>query len=992
MPDDDSTPTEPSNYPHDSTSQSVPVPSLQDLAKSDPEPSGLAQPGLASVSQELTEAQTVIRKPAGAAAALISGSKQTPVSVAKVLLGQRLNHFRIDELIGGGGMGAVFRAHDEQLDRTVAIKVIPFVGDDPDLQRRFRNESQSAAKLDHQHIAKVFDTGRHGQWHYIVFEYVEGTNIRDWIQSKGVLTIDDAVLYTCRIADALGHAAQRGITHRDIKPSNILIAGEKQIKLVDMGLARSENLDLSEDMTASGVTLGTFDYISPEQAHDPRQADLRSDIYSLGCTLYFMLTGAPPYPGGTMLQKLLNHGNQPAPDPRTLRSDVSENLVAVINKMLAKKPSQRYQNVNHLIADLREVAVRDNLVGAQAIGPVELTSAGPLMETLEKHLPWVMAAALMVSVALWLRLESAASRQTISVPVSAKTPIRIDGGSGRSMTPTTESSSPSSETTSDSDPPITKIPLPQNLLEPASRMETTKPLESAGVLSSTVGELKSDSKPGPTSRPLRADLAAWERAQPILDQDGRSLKNQAIGSRLLGSPSFQPSAIRIVAAPTQDGVRLGADQELYCASLARGIELAMQYEIGVVEIASPKIFSPPLRVDAEMMRIQSSVGQSVIVFKTGDAVTQQRPSMCTLGSGVIEFKNIHFVWDVPEDKVDGGAMFQAKAGTELWLSNCTVTINNAAERSEVYAVDIITDQFSQSSYSQDAYSQSSLSPGFGAATGSNQGTRQGQSQPSGQPGRRGQDGFPMVAVDLDNVIVRGQASMIHMDYAARLLLRWNNGLLAVSGRMVDTAGARVPLEPTAAPMILSLTRVTAHASSGIARVRLGSSGSYPFVINRNARNCVFIIDDSQPHFDFVNYPVASGAIASGLERTGFDGIEDMITADTSNRPYADDRSLGPLRLGGSSNAYLVDPMRSDPLLRMTMSNGELKVSEVSALAATDLAWVDEVMPRWTVQWQAGNLPMMSMSSRRPEDYRQSQSPSPGFEEDSLPPLPVITEF
>ena len=301
------------------------------------------------------------------------------MAVAKVLLGQRLNHFRIDELIGGGGMGAVFRAHDEKLDRTVAIKVIPFVGDDPDLQRRFRNESQSAAKLDHERIAKVFDTGRHGRWHYIIFEYIEGINIRDWVHSKGVLSIDEAVLFTCQIADALGHAAQRGITHRDVKPSNVLIAGEGHIKLVDMGLARSESLGLTDDMTASGVTLGTFDYISPEQAHDPRDVDLRSDIYSLGCTLYFMLTGMPPYPGGTMLQKLLSHGNTPPPDPRALRKQVSENLVAVMNKMLAKKPSQRYQDANHLIADLREVAARDNLVGAQTVAPVELTSSGPLM-------------------------------------------------------------------------------------------------------------------------------------------------------------------------------------------------------------------------------------------------------------------------------------------------------------------------------------------------------------------------------------------------------------------------------------------------------------------------------------------------------------------------------------------------------------------------------------------------------------------------------------
>ena len=524
MPDDDSTPTQPSTYQRDLASRPSspapqPEPNTPNQNVANQNVPDLMDPDRSSLSRSLTEAQTVIRNPTGGAASPAGNSKQTPVSVAKVLLGQRLNHFRMDELIGGGGMGAVFRAHDEQLDRTVAIKVIPFVGNDPDLQRRFRNESQSAAKLDHQHIAKVFDTGRHGQWHYIVFEYVEGINIRDWIQNKGVLSIDDAVLYTCRIADALGHAAQRGITHRDIKPSNVLIADEKQIKLVDMGLARSENLDLSEDMTASGVTLGTFDYISPEQAHDPRQADLRSDIYSLGCTLYFMLTGVPPYPGGTMLQKLLSHGNQPPPDPRSLRSEVSENLVAVMNKMLAKKPSQRYQNVNHLIADLREVAVRDHLVGAQTVAAVELTSGGPLLEVLEQHLPWVMAVALMIAVALWLRLESAASRQTLFIPPSAQIPVRIDDtGSGPNAVQSFRSTSETNDAASESELPLTQIPLPETLLE-SSGTAPIEPLASAIVLPDSDGELEKgiETDTRDSKRLLRPDLAAWESAQPILD-------------------------------------------------------------------------------------------------------------------------------------------------------------------------------------------------------------------------------------------------------------------------------------------------------------------------------------------------------------------------------------------------------------------------------------------------------------------------------------------
>ena len=149
--------------------------------------------------EEISEANTVIRgssrveksKPA------VEIIDRTPAAVTKGLLGAQLNHFHLEAFIGGGGMGAVFKGHDEQLDRTVAIKVIPFVGDDPDLQRRFRNEAQSAAKLDHPRIARVFDVGSHGDWHYIVFEYIEGTNIRDLVTRNAVLPIDDAVFYTC---------------------------------------------------------------------------------------------------------------------------------------------------------------------------------------------------------------------------------------------------------------------------------------------------------------------------------------------------------------------------------------------------------------------------------------------------------------------------------------------------------------------------------------------------------------------------------------------------------------------------------------------------------------------------------------------------------------------------------------------------------------------------------------------------------------------------
>ena len=242
----------------------------------------------------------------------------------RILPGDRLGHFELVQYVGGGGMGRVFRAIDTRLARTVALKILsPEQAADRETVLRFQNEAQSAARLDHDNIARVYYVGEDRGLHYIVFEFVEGVNVRDLVETKGPLPLAEAVSYTLQVADALAHAAGRNVVHRDIKPSNLLITPDGQVKLIDMGLARLRETDAAgADLTASGVTLGTFDYISPEQARDPRNADVRSDIYSLGCTFFFMLTGRPPFLGGTMLQKLLQHQGDQPPDVRQFRPEL----------------------------------------------------------------------------------------------------------------------------------------------------------------------------------------------------------------------------------------------------------------------------------------------------------------------------------------------------------------------------------------------------------------------------------------------------------------------------------------------------------------------------------------------------------------------------------------------------------------------------------------------------------------------------------------------
>ena len=273
--------------------------------------------------------------------------------VGETLVGTHLEHFMLEEFVGKGGMGAVFRASDNKLGRTVAVKVLSQNRTDSDSLRRFTNEAQSAARLDHPNIARVYYVGEDRGWHFIVFEYINGVNIRDLVEHKGPLPLDEAWSYVLQISDALVHASERDVVHRDIKPSNILVTSQGTAKLVDMGLARLHQVENTDsDVTASGVTLGTFDYISPEQARDPRTTDVRSDIYSLGCTLYYMLTGLAPYPTGTVLQKLLSHSSDPPPNPQIYRNDLDDGTVRILHKMLAKRPGDRYQQPRDMIVDV----------------------------------------------------------------------------------------------------------------------------------------------------------------------------------------------------------------------------------------------------------------------------------------------------------------------------------------------------------------------------------------------------------------------------------------------------------------------------------------------------------------------------------------------------------------------------------------------------------------------------------------------------------------
>ena len=311
----------------------------------------------------------------------------------------RLDHFEVQRLIGRGGMGAVFSGVDTRLGRQVAVKVLSpdHVASASSLDR-FRNEARAAARLDHPNIARVFYVGGRGVAEddsrsplpFIVFEFVEGTNLRELIRRDGPQPVAAAVSYGLQIAAALRHTAAAGVVHRDIKPSNIIVGDGGLAKLVDLGLARKTEPEATHELTVAGTTLGTFDYISPEQAKDPRLVDVRSDLYSLGCTLYHALAGRPPYPEGTMLQKLLDHQDNVVPDVRDARPQVPDGLAELIRRMMAPRPDDRPQSPEEVLARLDAEADAIGLSRPEAFS-VGHRPPRPPRPTLRQSAGWVAA-------------------------------------------------------------------------------------------------------------------------------------------------------------------------------------------------------------------------------------------------------------------------------------------------------------------------------------------------------------------------------------------------------------------------------------------------------------------------------------------------------------------------------------------------------------------------------------------------------------------------
>ena len=322
--------------------------------------SGVIDPQASAALQEelgAVDSETIARQ-------LVQRQVITEYQAAAVLEGDegllQIGEYTILALIGEGGMGRVFKARHRRLDRLAAIKVISrnaLLGHDS--IARFHQEARTAAQITHSNIVITYDAGEQDGVHYLVMEYVDGQDLGVIPQDRGPLPLRQAVDVMIQTANGLDYAHRRSVIHRDIKPDNLLIDGDGNIKILDMGLARiaSHGRPLASTvdrrLTSPGQVIGTLAYMAPEQAESSRQADARSDIYSLGCTFFHLMTGNVPYPGGSIHRVIMSHREDEIPSMRDHRIETPIWLDEVFKKCVRKQPCDRFQSAGELLQVLR---------------------------------------------------------------------------------------------------------------------------------------------------------------------------------------------------------------------------------------------------------------------------------------------------------------------------------------------------------------------------------------------------------------------------------------------------------------------------------------------------------------------------------------------------------------------------------------------------------------------------------------------------------------
>ena len=628
--------------------------------------------------------RTVISQQAVAAPEEFYRSMPLP-ELAAMLEGRQLDHFAVEQMIGGGGMGAVFRGRDLRLDRVVAIKVIPAAKRDPETLRRFRLEAQAAAKLDHPNIARVYYVGESQQWNYIVFEFIDGVNVRDLVDMQGPLSVDDAVYYTRQVAEALQHAYEREVVHRDIKPSNVLVTATGAAKVVDMGLARNTALDKSTtDETASGVTLGTFDYISPEQARNPRDADVRSDLYSLGCTLFYMLTGNPPFPEGTALQKLLNHGSQAPPDPRGWRDDLSDELYEITMKLMAKRPSDRYQTPTELISDLMMLAEVEDLPRSQSTGTLLVTNNIAQHSLLETNLPWLVALSFLLGSTLWL-----ASFERLSDDFEISD-LNYQSPPTEPMTAPFQASQLTESVAIQGEQSNAQIGIGSSTLGATIEPQTGEANALSNVVSTSTSELSTNSAPNSLGSATASGVSAAQLPAMPSTSLPSTETSHAFHPAGNSAPTTTPRGLVVSAELPTD-----IDPQQWESSLASAVH-RLDYDVASdadgwqeIEIRGRIVLRRALEINSKNLRIVSGPGRSAVIEVAEELIVagNETSGAINLQASKLKLRGIAFEARVPDDvPIRRQGLFSLRGSAHLDLESCTVTVRDFSSGNSFHIV------------------------------------------------------------------------------------------------------------------------------------------------------------------------------------------------------------------------------------------------------------------------------------------------------------------
>ncbi len=768
--------------------------------------------------------QTIISSRPPMAAPAMSDSANR-ILQGKIMPGDRLGHFDLVEYVGGGGMGRVFRAVDTRLDREVALKVLPAEqAADEETRLRFQNEARSAARLDHENIATVHYVGEDRGLLYIVFEFIEGMNIRALVEHKGPLSLAEAVSYTLQVAEALTHAAAREIVHRDIKPSNVLVMPDGRVKLIDMGLARLHLVNTSAaELTASGVTLGTFDYISPEQARDPRNADVRSDIYSLGCTFFYMLVARPPFPEGTVLQKLLQHQGDRPPEVRRFRPELPEEVERLLRKMLAKDPRHRYQDPSELVGDLLRLVEQAGLRRFGSGVNVPATPSAPKMSFFRRHLPWVAPIAALVCIVGALNLFWTSSGDSKVEPPEMSSPVRTALPNRTSDVTAVVPDELAGETAGAvAMPDITPEIIPQTVPQTtAQRKPVERSIPDPAERYETEGLLSEKSITGRLAfEALAGDLSAEQDAFYGLDAfgddgTGPEIPTDSATAATAATPSSTSGAVAGTAVK-RAGVLVvsdGAEGENEYRTLSAACSAATSGD--VIELRyDGRRDERPVKLTNVKVTIRPGEGYRPVVVFRPDRIDpfKYARSMITTSSGRLTLIGVVLELHVPRNvPADSWSMVETDGDQAVRMERCSLTIYNSSDTPAAYHPEV------SFFYANPALVTEMVIDEKRSAAPS------------------------ATSIELVDCIVRGEADLLRCDDLQSISLDWENGLLAVTGSLLS-AGSIQQYSQNQDDKLLSidLRHVTAAIGDSLCRLSGTSLAPYRLPLEVNCSDSILM--------------------------------------------------------------------------------------------------------------------------------------------------------